>query len=235
MRPVFDATDGVDGRVSIEVSPDLAHDTDATIDVGPELWDARRPAQRADQDPRAPPRAAPAITDDHRPTGISVNVTLIFGLERYREVMEAYVAGLEQAARQRPRPADDPLGRVVLRLPRGHRDRQAARRDIGPGTRPTCAARPASPTPGWPSRCSRSSSRRPLGRPRGRGRPQAAPAVGLDRRQEPRLPRHDVRRRPGRRGHRQHDAREDPRRRRRPRRHRAATRSRPLRRRRPRT
>ncbi len=61
--------------------------------------------------------------------GISVNVTLIFSLERYRAVMDAYLTGLEQAKAERHRPVDDPLGRVVLRQPRRHRGRQAARRD----------------------------------------------------------------------------------------------------------
>ena len=58
-------------------------------------------------------------------------MTLIFGLEQYRDVMEAYVAGLEQAHDNGHDLSQDPLGGVVLRLPRRHRDRQAARGDIG--------------------------------------------------------------------------------------------------------
>ena len=61
--------------------------------------------------------------------GISVNVTLIFALERYRGVMDAYLTGLEEAQGQRPRPLEDPLGRLVLRVPRRHRGRQATGRD----------------------------------------------------------------------------------------------------------
>ena len=60
--------------------------------------------------------------------GISVNVTLIFSLERYREVINAYLAGLEKAKDAGIDLSHDPLGRVVLRVPRGHRGRQAPRR-----------------------------------------------------------------------------------------------------------
>ena len=101
-RPVYDATDGVDGRVSIEVSPDLAHDTDATIAQAKELWATvdrpnvliKIPATKA---------GLPAITEVIG-SGISVNVTLIFSLERYAEVIDAYLAGLEQAQGRRHRP-----------------------------------------------------------------------------------------------------------------------------------
>ena len=80
-------------------------------------------------------------------------------------------------------------------------------------------ARPPSPTPGSPTRRSRRSSPATAGERCAAGRRQpAAPAVGLDRRQEPGLPRHAVRHRAGRRRHRQHDAREDHGRLRRPRR-----------------
>lgn len=95
LRPVFDATDGVDGRVSIEVSPDLANDTAATIEQARQLWDT---VDRPNLLIKIPGTEAgwPAITATIG-AGISVNVTLIFGLEQYREVMAAYVAGLEQA------------------------------------------------------------------------------------------------------------------------------------------
>ena len=133
--------------------------------------------------------------------------------------MDAYLAGLEQARDERPRPDHDPLGRVVLRLagstPRSTSASRRHRHRRGDGLR----ARPASPTPGWPTQVYEEvfdGDR--WARARGRRRQAAAPAVGLDRRQEPRLPRHHVRRRPGRRGHRQHDARGDHRGGRRPRR-----------------
>ncbi|MBB5933621.1 transaldolase [Streptomyces zagrosensis] len=95
LRPVFDATDGQDGRVSIEVDPRLAHRTDATVAEAKQLaWLVDRPNTLI----KIPATEAglPAITETIG-RGISVNVTLIFSLERYRKVMEAYVAGLEKA------------------------------------------------------------------------------------------------------------------------------------------
>ena len=95
LRPVFDATNGVDGRVSIEVAPDLAFDTDATFASAKELW---REVDRPNLFIKIPAttEGAPAISDTLG-EGISVNVTLIFGLDRYQGVMEAYLAGLEKA------------------------------------------------------------------------------------------------------------------------------------------
>jgi transaldolase len=95
LRPVFDATNGVDGRVSIEVAPDLAHDTDATLASAKELWQEVDRPNLFIKIP-ATTEGAPAISDTLA-EGISVNVTLIFGLDRYQGVMEAYVAGLEKA------------------------------------------------------------------------------------------------------------------------------------------
>lgn len=96
MRPVFDATDGVDGRVSIEVSPGLAHDTEQTVAEAAELYKTVGEPNVMIKIPGTK-EGWPAITETIA-AGISVNVTLIFGLDQYREVMEAYVAGLEQAA-----------------------------------------------------------------------------------------------------------------------------------------
>lgn len=96
MRPVFDATDGVDGRVSIEVSPGLANDTEQTVAEAAELYKTVGEPNVMIKIPGTK-EGWPAITETIA-AGISVNVTLIFGLEQYRNVMEAYVAGLEQAA-----------------------------------------------------------------------------------------------------------------------------------------
>ncbi|WP_406441097.1 transaldolase [Streptomyces sp. NBC_01613] len=96
LRPVYDATGGRDGRVSIEVDPRLAHNTAATIAEAKQLfWLVDRPNVMI----KIPATKAglPAITEVTG-LGISVNVTLIFSLERYREVMDAYLAGLEKAA-----------------------------------------------------------------------------------------------------------------------------------------
>lgn len=95
LAPVAQRTAGVDGRVSIEVSPTLADDTEGTLAQARELWAAvardnvliKIPATTA-----GAPAIAAALGE-----GMSVNVTLIFGIERYREVLEAYLRGLEQA------------------------------------------------------------------------------------------------------------------------------------------
>ncbi|MEU6081824.1 transaldolase [Streptomyces sp. NPDC047108] len=95
LRPVFDATGGRDGRVSIEVDPRLAHNTRATVAEAKQLaWLVDRPNTFI----KIPATKAglPAITETIA-KGISVNVTLIFSLERYREVMDAYLSGLEKA------------------------------------------------------------------------------------------------------------------------------------------
>ncbi|MEU5988951.1 transaldolase [Spirillospora sp. NPDC047418] len=95
LRPVYDRTGGVDGRVSIEVDPRLAKDTAKTAAEARMLWwlvdrpnlFIKIPATR---------EGLPAITETLA-AGISVNVTLIFSLERYGEVVDAFFAGMEQA------------------------------------------------------------------------------------------------------------------------------------------
>lgn len=95
LRPVYEATDGVDGRVSIEVDPRLAHDTDATVETAKRLWAV---VDRPNIYIKIPAtlEGLDAITQATA-AGISVNVTLIFSLERYLAVMDAYAAGLEAA------------------------------------------------------------------------------------------------------------------------------------------
>src|SRR4029077_5774668 len=92
---VYRATGGVDGRVSIEVDPRLAHDTDKTILQAVELW---KIVDRPNLFIKIPATEAglPAITAVLA-EGISVNVTLIFSVERHRAVRDAYLAGLEKA------------------------------------------------------------------------------------------------------------------------------------------
>lgn len=94
LAPVAERTDD-DGRVSIEVEPSLAQDTEGTIASARRLWQA---VDRPNVFIKIPATAAglPAITAAIA-EGISVNVTLIFGVGRYQEVMDAYLAGLEQA------------------------------------------------------------------------------------------------------------------------------------------
>ena len=96
LRPVYDFTRGVDGRVSIEVDPGLARDTAATVDMAKRLWTRVDRPNLLIKIP-ATVEGLPAITAAIG-AGISVNVTLIFSLERYAAVIDAYLAGLEQAA-----------------------------------------------------------------------------------------------------------------------------------------
>ncbi len=95
LRPVHEATDGVDGRVSIEVDPRLAHDTEGTLDAARMLW-ARVDRPNIFIKIPATREGLPAITAAMA-EGISVNVTLIFSLSRYRDVVDAFHSGLEQA------------------------------------------------------------------------------------------------------------------------------------------
>jgi transaldolase len=95
LRPVYDATDAVDGRVSIEVSPGLAHDTDGTVGEAADLWKTVDQPNLMIKIPGTV-EGGPAITETLA-AGISVNVTLIFGLDQYRNVMDAHMAGLEKA------------------------------------------------------------------------------------------------------------------------------------------
>ncbi|MFT4299952.1 MAG: transaldolase [Aeromicrobium sp.] len=96
LRPVYDATGGVDGRVSIEVEPGLARDTEATVAMAQQLWERVDRPNAMIKIP-ATEEGLPAIAETIA-RGISVNVTLIFALERYRGVMDAYLDGLERAA-----------------------------------------------------------------------------------------------------------------------------------------
>lgn len=95
MRPAYDASAGVDGRVSIEVDPRLAYRTDRTVAEARALWWL---VDRPNLFIKIPATEAglPAITATLA-QGISVNVTLIFSLERYAQVLDAFLAGLEQA------------------------------------------------------------------------------------------------------------------------------------------
>ncbi|KMO73877.1 transaldolase [Mycolicibacterium chubuense] len=95
LTETHEATDGVDGRVSIEVDPRLAHDADKTIAEAIELWKIVDRPNLLIKIP-AMEDGLPAITAVIA-EGISVNVTLIFSVERYRLVMDAYLAGLEKA------------------------------------------------------------------------------------------------------------------------------------------
>ena len=95
LRSVYDASDGVDGRVSIEVDPRFAYDTEATVAEARQLWwlvdrpnlFIKIPATRAGL-----PAIAQCLAE-----GISINVTLIFSLQRYAEVIDAFIEGVARA------------------------------------------------------------------------------------------------------------------------------------------
>ena len=97
-RPVYDRLEGTDGFVSLEVSPYLARDTDKTIAEARRLWVA---VARPNVMIKVPAtfEGLPAI-QQLIGEGINVNITLLFGLPRYRQVAEAYIAGLETRAAQ---------------------------------------------------------------------------------------------------------------------------------------
>ena len=160
MTPVFESTKA-DGRVSIEVEPSLAHDTEATIASAQKLWQA---VDRPNVYIKIPATLA-GLPGDHRGD--------LAGDQRQRD------ADLQRGAlprghgclperprggpRRRPRPEPDLLGGVVLRVPRRHRGGQAARRASGSDEAKACAARRRSPTRCSPTRRTTRSSRATAG------------------------------------------------------------------------
>ena len=215
LAPVADAT-AYDGRVSIEVEPTLANDTEGTIASAQALWKAVDRSNALIKIP-ATKEGLPAITAVIA-QGISVNVTLIFGDVRYREVMDAYLSGLEQA-----RDAGLDLATInsVASFFISRVDTEVDARLDKIGTDEALALQGQGRRRQRPDRLRRlrgGARLRPLEAARRGRRQPAAPAVGLHRGQEPRLPRHPLRHRPRRRRHRQHHAGEDDGRLRRPRR-----------------
>ena len=95
LRPCFDRSDGVDGRVSIEVDPRISDNTDATVAEARALWwlvDRPNVFIKIPATKEGIPAIAQCLAE-----GININVTLIFSLERYGEVMEAFMDGMERA------------------------------------------------------------------------------------------------------------------------------------------
>lgn len=97
-KPVYDKTKGKDGFVSLEVSPYLARDTDGTIEQARDLW---KKVNRKNVMIKIPgtKEGLPAIRECLR-EGININVTLLFGLPRYREITEAFMGGLEDRLKE---------------------------------------------------------------------------------------------------------------------------------------
>jgi transaldolase len=100
LRPVYDSTDAVDGYVSLEVSPHLADDTEQTISEATRLFETINRPNLMIKVP-ATPAGIPAITELIG-SGVNVNVTLIFGLENYKHIAAAYIAGLEKLVQNGP-------------------------------------------------------------------------------------------------------------------------------------
>ena len=204
----YELSGGVDGRVSIEVDPRLAHDTDKTILQAIELW---KIVDRPNLLIKIPATLAglPAITAVIA-EGISVNVTLIFSVERHRAVMDAYLAGLEKAKEaghdisKIHSVASFFVSRVDTEIDK-RLEKMRQRRSAGAARSGRCGQRAAG------VRGLRGSVRRrfPLRGAQGRRCPRAATAVGIDRCQEPGLLRHAVCHRAGRPEHREHHAGED--------------------------
>ena len=206
LRPVYEATGGVDGRVSIEVDPRIAHDTGRTVAEARALWwlvdrpnlFVKIPAAR---------QGLPAITACLA-EGISINVTLIFSLARYGEVIEAFLAGLE-AARAAGRDLSGIASVASFFVSRV--DTEVDRRLDKIGTPQAAALRGKAAIAN--ARLAYQRYEQPSDRAvevAGAGRsPAAAPAVGLHQRQGPRLLRHPVRDRPGRLRRDQHHAGSD--------------------------
>jgi transaldolase len=98
LRPIYERTRGQDGFASLEVAPDLANDTEGTVTEARRLWQAlgRPNAMIKVPGTRAGLEAIRRLTAE----GVNINVTLLFGLERYHEVIDAFITGLEERAAQ---------------------------------------------------------------------------------------------------------------------------------------
>ena len=173
LRPVFDASGGIDGFVSVEVAAELAHDTQATLVAARALHERIAEPNLFVKIP-ATAEGVPAV-QAMIAEGRSINITLIFSLTRYDEIIEAYLSGLEAFTARGGDPSTRPQRRLVLRQPGRHRGRPAPGGDrhrrgagaAGPGgDRPGQARLPAVP---------RAVLRRAVAAP---GRPRGAPSNG---------------------------------------------------------
>ena len=191
--------------MSIEVDPRLAHDTDKTIAEARALWWM---VDRPNMFIKIPAtlEGLPAITQCLS-EGISVNVTLIFSLERYGQVIDAHMAGLEAASGRDVASIASVASFFVSRV-----DTEVDGRLDKIGTPEAKALRGKAALAN--ARLAYELFEQQIGDTAlgGTGRPRrqaAAPALGVDQHQGPRVRRHDVRDRAGRAGHGEHDARAD--------------------------
>jgi transaldolase/glucose-6-phosphate isomerase len=100
LRPIYDETNGADGFVSLEVNPTLAHDTEKTVHEALRLYEAVNHPNVMIKVP-ATPAGIPAI-ETLIAAGVNINVTLIFSIENYRQVANAYINGLKKLAKTGP-------------------------------------------------------------------------------------------------------------------------------------
>ena len=98
LRPAYESSQGRDGMVSLEVSPELAHDTDSTINEAHELW---RRVNRPNLMIKVPATVEGVKAIERLiASGININATLLFSIARYRDVVDAYITGLESRLQQ---------------------------------------------------------------------------------------------------------------------------------------
>jgi transaldolase len=105
-KPVYKKTNGEDGFVSLEVAPHLAHDTEGTIKQARELWkdvDRKNVMIKIPSTAEGLPAIRKCISE-----GININITLLFGLPRYRQVIDAYISGLEDRVK-----ANQPIDQIA--------------------------------------------------------------------------------------------------------------------------
>ena len=178
LRPAYDASGGTDGFVSFECTPDLADDTDGTTGQALELWGR---LERPNVMIKVPATAAgvPAI-EELTARGVNVNVTLLFAVERYEEVIDAYLSGLER--RMKDGAAIDHIASVASFFV----SRVDAKADAQLPPDSHCAVGSRSPTPSVPTAAPWSTSRVSAGEP---CRPRAAGRSGrCGRAPGPRIP-----------------------------------------------
>ena len=205
LRPTWDATDRRDGWVSLEVDPRLAHDTQATIDEAVRL---RELVQRDNLLVKIPatPEGLPAI-EEAIARGVPVNVTLIFSLDRHREVAEAYIRGLERLVESGGDPtriasvASFFVSRVDTEADKrldaiGGHDELKGKLGIANAKLAYQTYKEVFDGPGWEALAAKGAT------------PAALP-VGVDLGEEPRVPRRHVRRGARRARDGQHDAARD--------------------------
>ncbi len=204
LRPAWEQTQGVDGRVSIEVDPDLAYDRDASFDEAIRLHELVDRANAYVKIPGTEPGLG--AIEDCIAAGRSINVTLIFSLERHAAVVEAYIRGLERLAAdggdlsQAISVASFFVSRVDTEADR--RLEELGRTDLQ-GKLAVANAKLA-----YQHYLATFAGERWERLAVGRSSPAAVP-VGLDLDEEPRVPRRPLRRGAHRPGHGEHDAGRD--------------------------